>query len=774
MKYLAIIGDSFREALASRVLWVLLGLITLVLLALVPFTWVEQRPTYFFGEDLQDVRRAASTLIGLRDEDGETVGGHLWATLSPDTQQSLAALDVSQRPRHRLRRTISAALNELIDTDDLYQADRWSDATLDEEGIVLAERASGLTEMERRRLNRLAIEAAMPGQFRPTANDAVVFRYLVWDFDFVPPMAKSQASRVVETLSASFMLLFVGTLGVFIGVLVTAPMIPQTFAPGSINLLLSKPISRSWLFLAKFFGGCSFVLINAAYLAFGLWLIVGLRFALWKSEFLWCIPAFVFLFSIFYSVSALSGVVWRSTVMAIVMTIVFWFVCTIVGAGVELTQFFAIQPFRLTHLIPTNDDSLFAVRQNGQVVRWDATAVTWADIFDTSTPGGFGPPMLRQRNWIGPLFLESSKRLVAIKSGWPDSRVMIAIAEDGWEAADMTAAPRDTSSMVLSPEGPVLLVAPQGVYRLNESLSPAAEPINIFGLEIPQPRDEGYVQLASFPAQRFDVEARASFDRLRNELVAVVGDRLYRLRPADTDYEIQEDATTRIEPPVVSQQDDARADSDSDESFDGDSETIALAAANGTVCVAYDNGTIVLLDDTERREVRPYGDNAPRLVFASDDGRWIAALYQHDRLWLWDNEQQVDRSSSLRSQGQITAVHLDSAGSRLLVGDQYGAVSSYALPDVQVSTERHKTPQLGWLQTFYRYGMKPLYTIFPKPSKLEDTVNYLLSGRETVEVDGPAGRVRVKLDPWGPVWSSAAFTAVVLLIACVYMHRQEF
>ena len=34
--YLAVIKDSFREALASRVLWILLVLITLLLLSLAP------------------------------------------------------------------------------------------------------------------------------------------------------------------------------------------------------------------------------------------------------------------------------------------------------------------------------------------------------------------------------------------------------------------------------------------------------------------------------------------------------------------------------------------------------------------------------------------------------------------------------------------------------------------------------------------------------------------------------------------------------------------
>ena len=40
--YLAIIKDSFREALASRVLWVLLALITVTLLAFAPLTYREE------------------------------------------------------------------------------------------------------------------------------------------------------------------------------------------------------------------------------------------------------------------------------------------------------------------------------------------------------------------------------------------------------------------------------------------------------------------------------------------------------------------------------------------------------------------------------------------------------------------------------------------------------------------------------------------------------------------------------------------------------------
>lgn len=52
-KYIAVIKDSFREALASRVLWLVLGLITLFLIVLAPLGY-EEAITWRLGD--RDVR----------------------------------------------------------------------------------------------------------------------------------------------------------------------------------------------------------------------------------------------------------------------------------------------------------------------------------------------------------------------------------------------------------------------------------------------------------------------------------------------------------------------------------------------------------------------------------------------------------------------------------------------------------------------------------------------------------------------------------------------
>ena len=57
--YLAIIKDSFLEALASRVLWILLILITLGLACLAPLGFRSEQMTEFRHGDFLDARAVA-------------------------------------------------------------------------------------------------------------------------------------------------------------------------------------------------------------------------------------------------------------------------------------------------------------------------------------------------------------------------------------------------------------------------------------------------------------------------------------------------------------------------------------------------------------------------------------------------------------------------------------------------------------------------------------------------------------------------------------------
>ncbi|MEC7501306.1 MAG: ABC transporter permease [Planctomycetota bacterium] len=125
--------------------------------------------------------------------------------------------------------------------------------------------------------------------------------------------------------------LIVGFFGIFVALVVSCGVIPETYRTGSVELLLSKPIHRPCLFMAKFVGGCVFVLLNISYLICGLYFIVGLRWELWDIRILIAIPVFVFYFMLLFSISAMVGLFSRRAILSLFAALMFWGICILVG-----------------------------------------------------------------------------------------------------------------------------------------------------------------------------------------------------------------------------------------------------------------------------------------------------------------------------------------------------------------------------------------------------------------------------------------------------------
>jgi len=118
---------------------------------------------------------------------------------------------------------------------------------------------------------------------------------------------------------------------VLVGIVVTAFFIPNMLRKGSVELLLAKPIHRTTLLIFKYLGGMSFMFMNSALVVLGIWLVLGLRSGIWATGFLLSIFILTFFFAILYAVSALFGVWTRSPIVAILMTCVVWFGLWLVG-----------------------------------------------------------------------------------------------------------------------------------------------------------------------------------------------------------------------------------------------------------------------------------------------------------------------------------------------------------------------------------------------------------------------------------------------------------
>ncbi len=80
-------------------------------------------------------------------------------------------------------------------------------------------------------------------------------------------------------------------------------------------------------------------------------------------------------------------------------------------------------------------------------------------------------------------------------------------------------------------------------------------------------------------------------------------------------------------------------------------------------------------------------------------------------------------------------------------------------------------------ENFFSWLVKPIYLVNPKPSALDNAMNYVLSGSQTMNpqlVTNDLKTAQIELDVWQPIFSNLAFVAVMLAISCVYVARKEF
>jgi ABC-type transport system involved in multi-copper enzyme maturation permease subunit len=112
-----------------------------------------------------------------------------------------------------------------------------------------------------------------------------------------------------------------GLLVILIAVIVTSFFIPNMLRPGSVVMLLSKPISRTTLLLFKYLGGLFFVLILATFVVGGVWLITGIRAGVWAPGVFVVIPLMTLSFAILYAISTVTAVWSRNAIVSILVTL---------------------------------------------------------------------------------------------------------------------------------------------------------------------------------------------------------------------------------------------------------------------------------------------------------------------------------------------------------------------------------------------------------------------------------------------------------------------
>jgi len=121
-----------------------------------------------------------------------------------------------------------------------------------------------------------------------------------------------------------------------LGLVTTAGMIPDLVTAGAVDTLLSKPIGRVRLFLTKYVSGLLFVALQVLVFSTGCFLVMWIRGGTVEPRLFLAVPIVVLFFSYLFAVCALIGMVTRSTMAALLLTILFWFVVFLANTADEL------------------------------------------------------------------------------------------------------------------------------------------------------------------------------------------------------------------------------------------------------------------------------------------------------------------------------------------------------------------------------------------------------------------------------------------------------
>ena len=105
-----------------------------------------------------------------------------------------------------------------------------------------------------------------------------------------------------------------------LGLFATAPLLSGLLERGRIDLMLSKPISRTLLLSGHVLGVWLAVLTMALYLFGMVWIVLSVKTGLWHGSFFLTVLVVVGIFAVMYSVVTFLTVLTNSTALALIVT----------------------------------------------------------------------------------------------------------------------------------------------------------------------------------------------------------------------------------------------------------------------------------------------------------------------------------------------------------------------------------------------------------------------------------------------------------------------
>lgn len=794
--YLAVIQDSYRAALSSRVLYIVLTLIAFTLLVLAPFHSRETLDWKLSNSDsaIPKPSRLIERLVNEGQSGSRAAVAHIWNQIPTEFQSELNEVLTEKSdsrsdrtPGRGMRRKLTQELNALLEGESLYDETAFAGKRLTKETQELIERGDRRTSIENRRLNRLLLSTALRRDIAMPGETQIDFYYFTWPLSALSVnMSQSELADTLTSELPGYFDKFIMSIGIFIAILITASIIPEMLQSGSLNLFLSKPVSRWLILLAKYLGGCVFISLCATFLFFGLWLWAGIQLRIWEPALLISIPVYVFVFAMYYAVSVLAGLWFRSPILSITCALLFWAACW--GVGSVYTWLDNSYYNSSARQLLVNDEQVAIVDLLLRNYVWEDEA--WRSPPQKPTGQG-GNPLLFGSYFgkfdglpeaPGPVFDRSTgqyffanESAIGIIRGDAVSLVSTSI-DDLSNRLERGELPSDTLQIAWTPALGLVAIDPTGgisqlvdvanaesnedISTEGDSESSDAKPennltdrlLNWAGQNTDDPTFKEIV-----PSGDLDIpNPQAASPHINDDcLIAFSKGSLHRIDP-DADKSASNQSLQLIE-------------------LENDDMTAFVRAANSRAVAMLGNGQLFLIDVNEFSllDSIDLSSKPPiRNMAISPNGDSLAVAYRNGELVIYDISGTQIAPVASAPGSDFMACAYDTEG-QLWTSDRFNTVFNYS-PKTGELLVRYQ-PEGGWMTLAFRRLIRPLYRNFPKPGEFYKLISYLAeSTPDNRDLNIDRTKQAPIENPWDPLKSGIIFTVCVLAIACTLFQRLDF
>ncbi len=762
--YFAILKDSYREAAASMVLWVALGGIALLLLILAPVGIGSASNTKLRFQELVDPEKFVKAIYDGRDK-SNSPEGHFWSLLRTDQQEIFKQLAEDKNVQNArgsdadgARFIVVMTINPLLTRRDFYKAEAFERSGLDAELVAPEPVTAPAAEYAHRNLMRL--EKAFSKYISIKDQSAMNLTYLgfvVWELPFLP----EDKSTYVELGIRTVLYWFMGFVGVFASLLFTGALVPRMFEPGEISLLLSKPVHRCSVFVTKFIGGCTFTLICATFLVTGIWFLLGTRFGEWRHGLLWSIPLYVFLFSVYFSVSALAGAIWRNAIVSLAIVIVFWIGLSGLWLANLMLTATQVQARQFVE-VSAQSEQIFAVDGSRTVHSWNTETGDWIAVSDENSDRNGGPAWFRQQTHVATAsdgdHVFVFRQLVEPNGNPGSAMFLTGKATEQWEL-QLSATPPDVAfTLAVCKNGDAVFAGKRGIYR-HVGQTEQERKFHQFTRGIFGASTKAYEELSGTDFITIESNAAVAFNPADESFVAFSEGKVWRIaRTPDSKY-------VPGTPRELSVTQGKRS---------------AILAVGGNLLILGVGQKIIVLDSQDLTTIAESAVSDGEILSQAEvapDGSSATVLTMAGTTVVFDGKRRSFSTWTPKENGYASTIAYNHR-SQLIVVDSHRSATIYDVTN-QTTVGRLRG-SVGVLRYLYDYGVSPVHSILPKPEEVDRAVAWLVSSEKSNSEDSGATAARddssqqETFDVRKAILSNLAFIVVMLGLGCLYIARSDF